>query len=229
MRLAICYLLFPPLHGANFYDFHFQPIAATLVLFVIWFVDSRRWILLTIVFMLALSCREDISVGLTMLGIFLVLSGYRTRAGAIMAAAGMTYFVLMRFVIMQHFGPGWFSDIYKDLYPKPVGPIATVAYQTLATNPIFVFRTLLTPDKLRYLFQIVTPVAFLPFRRTYLLPALAPGSLFTLLTPAYEPTTDIGFQYSGHFTPYLFSGIGGRARRVSFRRSGVGSSSGRPS
>src|SRR5439155_6913230 len=25
--VAVCYLLYPPLHGANFYDFHFQPIA----------------------------------------------------------------------------------------------------------------------------------------------------------------------------------------------------------
>ena len=204
--LAICYLLFPPLHGANFYDFHFQPIAATLVFFVIWFVDTRRWVLLTIVFVMALSCREDISIGLTMLGVYLVLSGHRPKPGMIMAAAGAFYFVMMRFVIMQHFGPGWFSDMYKDLYPKPSGPNSYGGVmQTLATNPLYVFRTLLTQDKLRYLLQIVTPVAFLPFRRKYLLPALAPGALFTLLTTGYEPTTDIAFQYSGHFSPYLFS------------------------
>jgi hypothetical protein len=38
------------------------------------------------------------------------------------------------------------------------------------------------------------------------LPALAPGTLFTLLTTGYPPTIDIAFQYSGHFTPYLFMG-----------------------
>ena len=42
--LAICYLLYPPLHGANFYDFHLQPLAATFVLFTIYFVDARRWV-----------------------------------------------------------------------------------------------------------------------------------------------------------------------------------------
>jgi hypothetical protein len=29
--------------------------------------------------------------------------------------------------------------------------------------------------------------------------------MFTLLTTGYGPTTDIAFQYSGHFTPYVFT------------------------
>jgi uncharacterized membrane protein len=204
--LAICYLLYPPLHGSNFYDFHFQPIAATFVLFTIWLVDLRRWVWASLAFVCAISCREDISVGLTMLGLYLLLTGYRPRAGILMAIVGTVYFVVIRFFVMNRFGQGWFADIYKDLYPRPDGPtsFAGVMY-TLVTNPVYVFRTLLTSDKLRYFLQIVTPVAFLPLRRVWLWPALAPGALFTLLTTAYPPTTDIGFQYSGHFTPYLFA------------------------
>jgi uncharacterized membrane protein len=203
--LAICYLLFPPLHGANFYDFHFQPIAATFVLFTIWFVDIRRWFWAGLFYVIAISCREDISVGLTFFGLYLIFTRYRPTAGAIMAVVGLIYFVVMRFYIMASYGPGWFSDIYKELYPQPNGPFSYGGVmQTLATNPTFVFRSLLTSDKLRYFLQIMTPLAFLPLRRAYLLPALAPGALFTLLTTAYGPTTDIAFQYSGHFTPYIF-------------------------
>jgi uncharacterized membrane protein len=203
--IAVAYLLFPPLHGANFYDFHFQPIASTFVLFTIWLVDLRRWFWASLTFVIALSCREDISVGLTFFGIYLVLSRHRPLAGALIAVVAALYFVVIRFHVMAAFGPGWFSDIYKDLYPKPNGPNTYGGVmQTLATNPTFVFHTLLTPDKLRYFLQILAPVAFLPLRRAYLLPALIPGAMFTLLTTAYGPTTDIGFQYSGHFTPYLF-------------------------
>jgi uncharacterized membrane protein len=204
--LAICYLLFPPMHGSNFYDFHFQPVAGTFVLLTIWAVDARRWVWLTISFLIALSCREDISVGLTVLGLYLVLARHRTKAGFLMAVAGATYFVVIRFVIMPRFGTGWFSDIYKDLYPQPKGPFSYGGVmQTLITNPGYVFRTLLTADKLKYFCQIMVPVAFLPLRRAYLLPLLAPGALFTLLTTGYGPTIDIAFQYSGHFTPYIFT------------------------
>jgi len=203
--LAFCYLLYPPLHGSNFYDFHFQPIAATFVLFTIYFIDVRRWILAAIAFAVAIGCREDISVGLTVLGLYFLLTGYRPRAGTVMALAGATYFVVIRFSVMPHFGTNWFSDIYKDLYPQPDGPhnYGGVMH-TLVTNPSYVFRSLLTQDKLRYFLQIITPIAFLPLRRAYLLPALFQGALFTLLTTAYAPTTDMGFQYSGHFTPYIF-------------------------
>jgi uncharacterized membrane protein len=203
--LAICYLLYPPMHGSNFYDFHLQPVAATFVLFTIWLVDIKRWFWATLTFIVAIACREDISVGLAFIGMYLVFTGYRWRAGAIMAVVAAAYFVVIRFYIMPRHGTGWFSDIYKDLYPRPTGPNTYGGViQTLATNPTFVFRTLLTSDKLRYFLQIVTPIAFLPLRRPYLLPALAPGALFTLLTTAYGPTTDIAFQYSGHFTPYIF-------------------------
>jgi len=204
--LAVCYLLYPPMHGSNFYDFHFQPVAGTFVLLVIWAVDAKRWVWLTISFIVALSCREDISVGLTILGLYLMLARYRTRAGLLMAVGGATYFVVMRFMIMPSHGTGWFSDIYKDLYPQPSGPFTYGGViQTLITNPAYVFRTLLTPEKLKYFLQIIVPVAFLPIRRAYLLPALIPGAMFTLLTTAYGPTTDIAFQYSGHFTPYIFT------------------------
>jgi uncharacterized membrane protein len=206
--LAICYLFYPPLHGANFYDFHFQPVASTFVLFTIWLIDIRRWFWASVFFVLAITCREDISVGLTFLGLYLILTGYRPKAGALMAVVGIIFFVVVRFYIMASYGPGWFSDIYKELYP-PSGPNSYGGVmQTLATNPVFVFRTLLTSDKLKYFLQIVTPIAFLPLRRAYLLPALAPGALFTLLTTAYSPTTDIAFQYSGHFTPYVFMASG---------------------
>ena len=203
--LAVAYLLYAPMHGANFYDFHLQPVAATFVLLAIWAVDARRWIWLVFSFAIAISCREDISVGLTMLGLYLTLVRHRAKAGLWMALAGATYFVVVRFVIMPLVGPGWFSDIYKDLYP-PKGPNSYGGVmQTLLTNPSFVFRTLLTTEKLKYFLQITAPVAFLPLRRAYLLPALLPGAMFTLLTTAYPPTTDIAFQYSGHFTPYVFT------------------------
>jgi uncharacterized membrane protein len=163
--LAVCYLLYAPLHGANFYDFHFQPIASTFVLFTIYFVDGKRWVLASIAFVIALGCREDISVGLTMFGLYCVYSGYRPRAGAVMAAIASAFFVAIRFFIMPRFSSTWFSDIYKDLYPQPDGQHSFAGViQTLTTNPSYVFRTLLTSDKLRYFLQITTPIAFLPLR-----------------------------------------------------------------
>ncbi len=204
--IAFCYLLYPPMHGMQFYDFHMQPIASTFVLFTIDFVDERRYWLCALAFAIAITCREDISVGLAILGAFLMLTGYRVFPGLVIAVVATIYFVLMRFVIMPSFGGWGFQDIYKDLFPQGAPNFGGVI-ATLVSNPIYTLKSLMTPEKLRYLLQILVPLAFLPIRRGYLAVSLVAGSIFTLLTTKYPPTIDIGFQYSAHFFPYVFSAL----------------------
>jgi uncharacterized membrane protein len=201
--IAVAYLFYPATHGLQFYDMHFQPIAATFVLCVIDFVDERRYWLAAFAFILAIGCREDVPVGLAFLGAFLVLTGYRMRAGLAMAVAASVYFVLMRFYVMPHFGPAWFQNTYKDLLPEGAPNFGGII-ATLVSNPIFTSLSMLTTEKLRYALQLLVPLAFLPVRRSWLAVSFLPGSIFTILTTQYAPTIDIGFQYSGHFLPYLF-------------------------
>jgi uncharacterized membrane protein len=201
--IALVYLCYPPMHGLQFYDFHMQPMAAPFILLLIDFVDERRYVLAGVAFAVAIGCREDVPIGLAILGAFLTMSGYRPRAGVAMALTAAAYFVLIRFVIMPRFSPGWFHGIYKDLMPegaKSFGGVIT----TLISNPAYVFTTLLTADKLRYALQILVPLALLPLRRSYLAVSLIHGSILTLLTTQYAPTIDIGFQYSANFIPYIF-------------------------
>ena len=204
--IAFAYLCYPPMHGMQFYDFHMQPMASTFVMFVIDFVDARRYWLCALAFAIAITCREDISVGLAILGAFLMLSGHRFRPGLVIAVVSSIYFVLMRFVIMPSFGTWGFADIYKELFPAGAHNFGGVI-ATLLSNPIFTVMSLLTADKARYALQILLPVAFLPLRRAYLATSLAAGSIFTLLTTKYPPTIDIGFQYSAHFFPYVFAAV----------------------
>jgi uncharacterized membrane protein len=221
--IALAYLLYPPLHGLQFYDFHFQPIAATFILFTIDFVDERRYAPCAAAFIIAIGCREDVSIGLTILGLFLMMSGYRPRAGLVMTISAAAYFAAMRLAIMPSFGPSYHNYVYKDLMPAGVHSIVGVI-MTLLSNPGFAFATLIVGDKLRYALQILVPLAFLPMRRGYLAVSLVHGAMLTLLSTRYAPTIDIGFQYSANFIPYIFTAsvialeamggtVEGRARR----------------
>ena len=201
--IAFAYFFYPPTHGLQFYDFHFQPIAILFVLLVIDFVDDRRYVLCGIAFTIALACREDISVGLAILGAFLALTGHRVRAGLVMAVLATIYFVVMRFIIMPSFGAWGFQDAYKDLLPQGAHSFGGVI-ATMISNPMYTLGTLVTAEKLRYALQILLPLALLPVRRRWLIVSIVPGSIFTLLTTDYSPTIDIGFQYSGHFVGYIF-------------------------
>lgn len=201
--LTGAYYLYPPLHGAQFFDIHFQPLAAAFLLAAIDCFDARRMRLFTVFFILAILCREDISVGTAVFGLFLMFTGHRVRAGIVIFCVSLAYFVALRFVIMPAVGQWGFQDHYKHLFPPGEANFAGII-RTIVTNPVFTFVSLLTAEKLRYLLQILTPIAFLPLRRAHLALSILPGAYFTLLTTAYGPTLDIGFQYSGYFIPYVF-------------------------
>ena len=204
--IVLAYLLYPPLHGAQLFDLHFQPVAAAFLLWAFDCFDSRRMRLFALFFVLAIGCREDISVGTAVFGIFLILCGQRVRAGIIITAVSLVWFIAMRFFIMPAVGSWGFADMYKDLFPKD-GHSFSGIIQTIVTNPVFTLRTLLTADKLRYALQILTPVAFIPLRRPLFALSVLPGAFFTLLTTHYGPTLDIGYQYGAHFIPYIFPAV----------------------
>lgn len=203
MIFALAYLLYAPTVTSNFYDFHMQPIAGVLILYVIYFADVRKTVPFWIAFALALSCREDIPIGLAVLGMLLWFSGARPRLGRNMTILALAYFVLMRGFIMDLFGPWWFANIYQGLYPEDQRNFGGVIH-TLVTNPAYVAGTLIDPSKLRYTLQIFGPLAFLPLRRPYLWFLLVPGFLLTLLTTQYRATISIAFQYNFHWIPYIF-------------------------
>jgi uncharacterized membrane protein len=203
LALALAYLFYAPLHGANFYDIHFQPIGAAFSLWALDLLDAKKRIPFAIAFTLALASREDVPLIFIATGAFLVLSGRAPRAGVVLAAVAGFYFCVMKFVVMPHFGTWWYQHIYKGLFPAHDETYGGVV-KTLVSNPVFSFGTLVTDKKFAYALLILTPLAFLPLRGRWLWLSLLPGSVVTLLTTEYDPTLDISFQYSAYLIALIF-------------------------
>ncbi len=201
--VALSYLAYPPMHGAQMFDFHFQPVAAAFLLAAIDAFDARRMRLFVLCWVVALGCREDVAIGTMVLGLFLLMSGRRTREGAVIATLSALYFVTIRFFVMPSVGSWGFAELYKDLVPRGTDGFVGIV-ETMVTNPTFTFRTLLSNDKARYALQILLPLALLPLRRPWLAVSVIPGAILTLLTTGYGPTLDIGYQYGCDFVPYVF-------------------------
>src|SRR5262249_22666569 len=148
-------------------------------LFAIDALDRGRHWLFGVLFALALGCREDIAVGWAVFGVFMILFGWRPRTGALITLISTIYFVLVKFIVMPHFGEWWFSDLYKGLYPAGENGYSGII-KTILTNPGYVFRTWMNAQKLSYFVQIFLPIAFLPLRRRLLWLLCVPGAFFTL-------------------------------------------------
>jgi len=201
--VGVAYLLYAPLHGPNFYDFHYLPTCIFFLFCLFWALATHRTVLFWVLWAICVSIREDVPVGLATLGVFLVFTGYRVRTGVWMTILSVISFVLIKFVIMQMAGTWWFANLYKDLMPQGARGYGGVV-MTLLTNPAYVVSTMLTEQKLTYALHLLAPLVFLPLRRWVYLWLLFAGLFFTLLTTSYKPTVSIAFQYTSHWIPYLF-------------------------
>lgn len=203
--LALVYLGYYPMHGATFSEFQNVPIAAFFVFGVVWAADAKRWVWMGAFTLIACLMREDVPVGLSIIGAFLLASGYRPLPGLVLAAFSTSYFLLLRFYVMDEAGDWWFPTMYKELWADGERGFRSVI-KTLITNPLFVIDKLAIEKKIVYLAHLFTPLAFIPLRRWYLWLGLIPGALLTLLVTNYDPPIQFSFHYVMHWAPYLFMG-----------------------
>jgi uncharacterized membrane protein len=202
--IACMYLLYAPVHGSNLYDFHYPPLAALFIWSVLYFVEEERYRWAAVAVLLSLSVREDMSIGVAIIGAFFVLTGHRSRAGLLLALIGVSYFVTMKFFVMPRaLGAPAFAYFYQQLLPEGETGFTGIL-KTIFGNPVFTLSKLLEREKLVYFLQIMAPLAFLPWRRPIGWLFIVPGLLFTLLSTGYKPTIQISFQYTAHWTVYLF-------------------------
>ncbi len=217
--VALLYLVYAPLHGANLYDFHYLPLGVFFLWLVLYAVEAQRRVLAVVASVLALSVREDVACCLGVVGLYLLLTGSAARAGAVLAAVGTGYFLVMKLGVMPHFGNGSesFVNQYSGLVP-PEGHGFGSVLETVVGNPVFTGNAILERDKLTYLLQLFVPLLFVPLARRIGLLLVLPGFLFTLLSTGYAPLNQISFQYTSYWTAFVFIGVVLGLERLGARR-----------
>ncbi|HEX3594802.1 MAG TPA: DUF2079 domain-containing protein, partial [Polyangiaceae bacterium] len=206
--IAVLFVCYAPLQGANLYDFHYLPLATLFIWLLVYLLEEKRWLWAGVVLLLSLSIREDVSALLVFAGVYLVLTGDRPRAGLVLATVSGAYFVLLKLVLMPRYMSGTESFIhqYSGLLPEGDRGYGGVL-KTVIANPGFTLGIVLERDKLIYLLQIIVPLAFLPWTRPIGLLCSTPGFLFTLLATHYPPLIQTSFQYTTYWTTFLFLAI----------------------
>lgn len=186
--------LYPPLSGEAVGDFHELAFAPFLTAGLAWAVDRRAWRWAIAAALLLVCVKEDQFVSLAIIGSFLAITarkdGELRRTGTLIAtiavvAAGL-YFGVIRRLIDPSF-PYWSLHWYQWWWFPP-------------TSNGFAGPT--SPLRLQYLFEALSPLAFLPiFSRRYLFFTL-PGLAEVLLS--HEAITMfIGEHYSATWSGYM--------------------------
>jgi uncharacterized membrane protein len=208
VAFAYAYVVYAPLHGPIFYDFHFLTLAPFFVGWVLYFFETHRRGWLIAAWLAAMLLREDQSAALSLACLFFLVSGFRTRWAFALGILSAAWFVLMKFVVMPaHRTAGadaeTFTWMYSGLLPQGESGFGAVL-RTILTNPVFVLKSLLVQDKLVYVLKLLVPVLFLPLRNARAWILLLYPAAFTLLTTNYGPTVQTTFQYASNWTSFVF-------------------------
>ena len=206
--IALLCLFYAPHQGSNLYDFHYLPFAPFFLWTTLALLAARRdrWAAVAVV--LTLANREDMSALLVVLGLFMLLTGERPRAGLVIAAVGAVYFLAVKIILMPHFlgGATAYVNQYKDLVPEGENGFGGVL-KTVIGNPGYTTTIVLEQRKILYLLQVLAPLAFFPWRRPIGMLCTLPGFFFTLLETRYPALTRLGFQYGTYWTSFLFLAV----------------------
>ncbi|MEN9577090.1 MAG: hypothetical protein RJA70_99 [Pseudomonadota bacterium] len=205
--LALCYLLYAPLHGSSFYDFHWLPLAIFVNFSLIYSIVTNKHWLTAVCLLLAVSIREDVSVGLVFLGLFLTLSNIRPKLGLAISVVSVCAFVGIRFVVMTLAGSFYLPNLYySGLIIQGENGFGSII-KTVITNPTYFLESLLKEEKVIYGLHVFGTLLLWPLRSYRLAILCAGGFFFTFLTTNYDPTVSIRFQYSAHWISYIFPAL----------------------
>lgn len=207
--VAVAYLLYPPVHGGNLYDFHYQPLGPFFVWTALLFLERGRWLWGSVFVLFTLSLREDMSLMLAVIGVFLTLSKQQPVGGMVLALVSGIIFVVQKLIIMPMFLNGIQGYIHQY-----VGLVGSGDHgfggviKTVVMNPSFTLNSLMEQLKLTYTLHIFAPLLLLPLRRPLGWWLCVPGFFFTLLSTQYPPLVQIGFQYTTYWSMFVFLGTG---------------------
>jgi uncharacterized membrane protein len=136
LAFPLIYLLAPTVEAANLSDFHVVAMSPTFLLAAFYFLERRQpWWTLWFA-LLALLCREEIALLVTMLGLYVVLFRRRWVLGAALTAVGIGWFVLCVNVILPHFN-GLSGSAFLVRYQHFGHSLAEIAHNLLHRPALF--------------------------------------------------------------------------------------------
>jgi len=184
LLVAVVALVYPPLVGVAFTDFHENGFAPAAIAWLAWAVDARRWRIAALFAAVALAIKEDEAAMLLVLGagfaVWAARNGDRAlaRFAGGVAIASVVTLVLYFGIILPLAAHGYFALAYfgADM-PQPQGIVAQVL------------------GRVSYLLEAFVPLCLVPLIRRHILYVI-PG-LVEVLASRWSITYTMGQHYAG--------------------------------
>jgi uncharacterized membrane protein len=218
---ALLYLIYPPMQGVNWFDFHPECLAPVLLISAFYCLKKEKYLWYFVFVFLALTCKEIIAPIVAFMGLYGfwinrrkiinyfrsspkgLLSDRLTLVSALTLILGVVWYIVAVRIMASLTLTQTYSEFGAWSY---LGESFEGVLYTAITNPFYVLQIALTPfsSKAFYLFVLLGPLAFVsllnPMSLLISTPWLA-ASLLSLLPNHYTP---VGLQYPAVLVPFIF-------------------------
>jgi uncharacterized membrane protein len=212
LGFALAYLLYPATGWLTLNEFHPVALATPLLLFAFRYLDADRLVPFALCAVAAAACKEEIGLVLAGFGIWYAFSHGRTIAGAAIVAVGIAWSAIAIGVVIPHFHTTGESDFYGRY--SEVGGSAAGIVKTTLTHPARIADAAFSGRDLRYVLDLVLPLAAVCLLAPLVLVAALPELAINLLS-ATTTQTSIHFHYTAGLIPTLLIAAVIGAKRLS--------------
>ncbi len=183
--IVLAYFLMPATESVTLFDFHAVTLAPLFLLSAFyWGIQNPKSKIQNskslFFFFLALSTKEDISLHVFMIGLYLILFRRRWRDGIILAVVGLVWFYVAFQVIIPSYRTAGQSSIFVGWFETLGSTPLEIALSPI-TKPDKVLTLLFRPGSLSALAMLTVPMALLPLIGWPFLAMATPSLAFCLL------------------------------------------------
>jgi len=212
--MSVAYLLSPAILGINIFDFHPDSLATPLLLFAMLALTYRRYVWFLALCFFACACKEDMPLAVAMLGILLIWKYRLPRLGLVLLVGGAIWTYIAFKVVIPHFYTGVLANNFWYRY-ETLGSTPAVAIVNLVIHPWLLFTTLLTLQRIYYVFSLLRSTGFLALLAPeWLLPALP--KLASNILSDNAPNYSGVYHYNAAIVPFVMLGAIHGTRRLIF-------------
>ncbi len=194
---AFSWLFFIGVQQAIRFGFYPETLAITFLAFAIYFLFQKRIWPYFLFIILALGCKENISLHVLFLGIWTLIFTKERWMGIITILLGLAWFEVIVGFLIPHLANGpYYYFRYQELGNTPLG-----ALKTIILHPIYTLKIAFGPGKVDTWLYYFVPFGLLPIFATFLLvliPVMAEKFLST--DPKFW---SIGYEYGASATTFL--------------------------
>lgn len=219
LMFALCYSLYPIFTGGCLYYLHENNFLAPLVLFLIYFLERKKTIVVFVFAILIFLVKEDAAVYVALIALYFIFANKNYKCNFLLLILSILYFICVTSYLAAC-GDGVMTGRYDNYIYDDSGLFSII--KAVIQNPIYAVQQIFCEKKAEFILQMLVPLGFMPLccKKAERLILIISFLLVNVMTD-YVYQYDINYQYgfgSGAILIYLsvinYADMGGKKKKV---------------